>query len=275
MSNPTRLAALRSFGLYRRLVAARLRSQWQYRTSFFLNLGATFAITFVDFLVVLVLFRHIPSLRGWTVEEVAFLYGLSGIGFAVADMVVGHIEETHVLIRSGQFDVLLVRPAGTLLQVVAGDLALRRLGKALQAGAVLAYAVAALDLAWTPDRFVLAAVAVAAGAVIFASVWILGACIVFWTVEGSEFSNAFTYGGSLLTSYPLNVFGPWLRRLLAYALPLAFVTYFPGLYLLDRPDPLGLPRVMQFLSPAVAALLFALATSLWRVAVRHYRSTGS
>jgi ABC-2 type transport system permease protein len=78
-----------------------------------------------------------------------------------------------------------------------------------------------------------------------------------------------------MTSYPLNIFGPWLRRMFAFVIPLAFVTYFPGLYLLDKPDPLGFPTAFQLLAPAVA-LAFAAATGLaWRTAVRHYRSTGS
>ena len=42
-----------------------------------------------------------------------------------------------------------------------------------------------------------------------------------------------------------------------FVIPIAFVAYFPSLYLLDKDDPLGLPAALQFASPvvAVAALL--------------------
>jgi ABC-2 type transport system permease protein len=56
--------------------------------------------------------------------------------------------------------------------------------------------------------------------------------------------------------------------------PLAFVAYFPALYLLDKPDPLGLPRVLEFSSPVVAVITAAAAGLVWRFAVRHYRSAG-
>jgi len=66
-----------------------------------------------------------------------------------------------------------------------------------------------------------------------------------------------------------------LRRALAFVVPLAFVTYFPGLYLLDKPDPLGYPRWFQLVGPLVTAAYLVAAGAIWRFAVRHYRSTGS
>ena len=93
-------------------------------------------------------------------------------------------------------------------------------------------------------------VMVPAAIVIFSSVWVVGGCLAFWTTDGGEFSNAFTYGGNFLTQYPIDILGVWLRRFLAYIVPLAFVCYFPALYVLDKPDPLGLPGIVEFLSPS-------------------------
>ncbi len=261
--------------LYRRLVGARVRAQLEYRASFVVNLVSTFFITAGDFLVIAVLFEHLPLLAGWSLPEVGFLYGVSGIGFALADLVIGHIEQTSELIRTGQFDVVLLRPAGTLFQVVASDFALRRIGKALQSGVVLVVALAALDVPWDLPRVAMTVAIAISGAAIFSAVFILGACVTFWFVGSSEFSNAFTYGGQSMSQYPLNVFGPWIRRLLAYVIPLAFVAYLPGLYVLDKPDPLGLPTVLRYLSPLVAVVSLLVARAAWHYAVRHYRSTGS
>jgi ABC-type uncharacterized transport system permease subunit len=66
----------------------------------------------------------------------------------------------------------------------------------------------------------------------------------------------------------------WLRRLLAFVIPMAFVAYFPALYVLDKPDPLGLPRFLQFLSPLGAITAAVVAGAAWRTAVRHYQSAG-
>ena len=263
-----------SLALYVRLVGAQVRSQLQYRLSFTLDLVGTFLISFLDFLAVLVIFHNVARLSDWSVREVAFLYAASSISFALTDLAIGHLDLFPRKIRDGSFDVLLVRPRGTLFQVIASDFALRRLGKAAQGAFVLAYALSALHVHWTAGRVAILVAMLPAGAVVFGSVWVIGACLAFWTTEGGEFTNAFTYGGNFLTQYPIDIYSAWARRFLAYLVPMAFVCYFPALYVLGKPDPLGLPRVLQFLSPVVAAVAAAVAGVVWRGAVRHYRSAG-
>lgn len=260
--------------LYMRLVRARIRSQLQYRTSFALDVVGVFLISFLDFAAILVLFANVPRLGEWSVAEVALLYAMSGLAFALTDMVIGHLDELPVHIRDGSFDVLLVRPRSTLFQVVTSDFQLRRLGKAAQALLVLAYAVSHLDIEWSLGRTALLAGSIVSAAFIFAAVWIVVICIVFWAVEGRETAAAFTYGGQFLTQYPITLYDAWLRRLMAYALPMAFVAYFPALYILDKPDPLGLPEWLRFAAPVVAAIAALVARFAWRAAVRHYRSAG-
>ena len=44
------------------------------------------------------------------------------------------------------------------------------------------------------------------GVVIFASVWVIGGCLAFWTTDGGEFTNAFTYGGNFIAQYPIDIY---------------------------------------------------------------------
>jgi ABC-2 type transport system permease protein len=170
--------------------------------------------------------------------------------------------------------VLLVRPRSALLQVFASDFAVRRLAKALQGGAVLVYALSALHVHWTLARVLFLLLSIPAGMVIFGSVWVVGACLAFWTTDGGEFTNAFTYGGNFMAQYPIDIYSVWLRRFLAYVVPLAFVCYFPALFVLGKDDPLGLPRFLEVASPLVALAAAGVAGVVWRFAVRHYRSAG-
>src|SRR6185437_3775096 len=104
--------------VWSRLVGAGIRSQLQYRMSFALDFLGSFLIAFLDFLAVLVIFHNTPRLAEWSVHEVAFLYALSSICFALTDLAIGHLDLFPQLIRDGNFDILLVRPRGTLLQVI-------------------------------------------------------------------------------------------------------------------------------------------------------------
>jgi ABC-2 type transport system permease protein len=267
--------ALRVFTIYRRLIGARIRSQLQYRLSFWLNLVGTALISFLDFAAILVLFYQVDALGDWSVAEVGVLYGISCASFAIADMIFGHLDQLPEMIRMGDFDQVLVRPLGSLLQVISADFALRRLGKLGQGGVVLALALAYADVDWTPARAAMLVVAIAAGVAIFAGIWVALSTVVFWLIDSHEAVNAFTYGGNFLAQYPVNIFGPWLRRLVIYLIPLAFVAYFPALFVLDKEDELGLPAAFQFASPLVAVVAGIAGWALWRVAVRRYRSVGS
>ena len=263
------------FGVYRRLVGARIRSQLQYRLSFALNTLGTTMISFVDFAAILVIFGRIDALGEWSVGEVAFLYAISSVTFGLADLVIGHLDLLPLMIRQGDLDVLLARPLGSLFQVVSSDFALRRLGKVFQGLAVLGYALATVQIDWTAGRAAMLALMLVTGVVIFCGIWVAFASVAFWVVDSTEVANAFTYGGNYMAQYPVNIFGAWLRRFVIFVVPLAFVGYFPALYVLGKEDELGLPSALQFASPLAAAVSVAGGWIVWRAAVRRYRSTGS
>jgi ABC-2 type transport system permease protein len=53
------------------------------------------------------------------------------------------------------------------------------------------------------------------------------------------------------------------------------MVYYPSLYFLDRPDPLGLPGFMPFLAPLAGAAALLVAFTFWNIGVRRYTSTGT
>jgi len=265
---------LDGLGLWGRLTGARIRAQLQYRTSFTLDVLGNFLLSFLDFAVILVIFSNVPQLGGWSVAEVALLYGIACLSFALADLLVGELDQFPQLVRDGGFDLVLIRPRGSLFQVVTANFQLRRVGKIVQALAVLVLALGLLDIVWTLERAAMLVVMIPAATVLFVSVWVAAICIVFWTVEGRETANAFTYGGNFLTQFPFDIYDRWLRQLLIYVVPLAFISYLPAAFLLGKPEPLGLPSWLGLLSPLVAAAAALAAGSIWGRAVRHYRSAG-
>jgi ABC-2 type transport system permease protein len=247
----------------------------QYKASFVLATVGTFAVNFVEFGAVLVLYGRIPDLAGWSFGEVAMLWGMSAVSFALADMFATGFDLLPDTIRLGTFDRVLIRPLGAFFQTLASSLTLRRVGRIAQGVVVFAIGQSQLDLHWTADRVAMLVLALASGGVIFFAIFLLGAAYAFWTVEGREVMNTFTYGGTTMASYPLDIFHDWLRRLATFILPLAFVNYYPALYILGRPDPLGLPAATGWLAPVAAAATCAAAACAWSAGVRHYQSTGS
>jgi ABC-2 type transport system permease protein len=264
-----------SLTLYVRLVGAQLRGQMQYKVSFMLALLGSFLSCITEFGVVLVLFNRVPLLAGWSLPEVALLYGISGVCFAVAETIAAALDDFGVYIVRGTFDRVLIRPRGALFQVLSEDFALRRLGRIAQATLVLTIALRLLDVEWTLDKIAVLASSLLSGTIIFFCIFVLGATFCFWTVQGKEATHIFTYGGHAISGYPMDIYIGGVRRFFTFVVPIAFVNYEPALFLLGRPDPLGLPDGTRLLSPVAAVLMSIVAAFGWRQGVRHYQSTGT
>ncbi|MGW0821466.1 ABC transporter permease [Streptomyces sp. NPDC002845] len=260
---------------YRMIAAMWIRSTMAYRASFAMTVCADFAVTAFDFAAIWLMFSHVDELGGYTLPEVAFLYGLTSTAFGLADLTLGSMERLGRRVRDGTLDTLLVRPAPVLAQVAADRFALRRVGRITQGLVILGYAVSRLDIDWIPLKMAMLPMTLLSGSVIFMAVFVAGAAFQFVAQDASQVQNSFTYGGNTLLQYPPTVFGADLLRGVTFVLPLAFVNWLPALYVLGRPYPLDLPGWVAFTPPLVGAGCCVLAGLAWRAGLRSYRSTGS
>jgi ABC-2 type transport system permease protein len=261
--------------LYCLLAWTWVRAAAQYPVSMVLLALATGVVTALDLAAIALLFARAPRIGGFTATEVMFLYGTSGLSFALADILMGTAERLGEHVRRGTLDAMLVRPVSPLIQIATEDFSPRRLGKLIPTSVVLFVVLPRLDVDWTPSRALLVPIMIISGVAIFGALWVLTGAVQFVVIDGHQASKAVTYGGGFLTQYPLSIFGRDAVRALTFVVPLAFVNWLPALHVLDRPDPAGLPPALRFASPAVALLLCAVAALAWRAGLRHYRSTGS
>ena len=262
--------------LYRLFVLSRLRAQLQYRGSFLMMTVITFFGLLAEFLAVLILFNRFGELAGWEVGEVAFLYGIASVSFGLAEMFGAGFDVFPEMIRRGEFDRVLLRPRSAFFQILSADFQLRRIGRISQGSLALGLAFAWASPEWSPAKMLYLPAMLACGMVIYISFFVLGATLCFWTVESVEVINVITHGGTEFASSPLPIYHLLMQRFFTFVVPLAFVSYFPSLYLLDRPEAADWPLALLVLSPFAAAALIALVARVaWSVGVRHYRSTGN
>lgn len=179
-----------------------IRAGMTYRTSFVVTVFGNLLLSGLDFVGILLMFSQVDSLGGWTLPEVAFLYGLSVTAFGITDLLLGSSEVLGTRIRDGSFDTLLVRPVPVLAQVAADQFPLRRFGRVIQGSLVLGWALFAVDVDWTAPKALLVPVMLVSGAVIFGAIFVAGAAFQFLAQDAAQVQNAFTYGGTTLLQYP-------------------------------------------------------------------------
>ena len=252
-----------------------IRAALTYRTSFVILTLTNLVMSSLDFVAIVVMFTNIDSMAGFSIAEIAFLYGGTSLALGVADLLLGNIERLGTRIRMGTFDAMMVRPVPLFAQSCADEFSLRRLGRIAQGAAIFGWSIAVLPVDWSPAKVLMLPYLVVCGTLIFVALFTLGAAFQFWSTDGSEVANAFTYGGNTMTQYPLTIYPPQVVKVLTFLVPVAFVNWYPSLFVLDRPDPFGLPSELQFASPVAAGVLCLLAWWAWHSGVRRYRSTGS
>jgi ABC-2 type transport system permease protein len=266
---------MHALGLYRRYAVISLRGQLQYRASFVMTTIGAFLLTGTEFVAIWALFDRFDHVRGWTLPEIALFYGLISIIWAVCDSIGRGFDVFATTIKSGDFDRLLLRPRSTVLQLLGHELTLRRVGRLVQGLAVLGYAIAAGSIDWSFARAALLVASIACGVCAFLGLLVLQATMAFWTVESLEVWAAFIYGGVTMSQYPLAIYRSWFRKLFTYAVPIGCVSYYPGVAILGRADPLGAPAFVGWISPLAGPVFLIACLQVWRLGVRHYRSTGS
>jgi ABC-2 type transport system permease protein len=264
-----------SLHLYRRYIGISFRSQMQYRASFFMRSVGHFLVTASEFLGFAALFQRFGQINGWTLPQMGLFYGIISMSFAITEAGQRGFDVFPNLIKSGDFDRILLRPRSAAFQVMGQEFQLMRVGRFMQALLVLIWSAWRLQMPWTPANLMLVLLAIAGGVCLFSGLLVLQATMCFWTTESLDIVNCTTYGGVETAQFPVTIYRPWFRAIFTFVIPLATINYFPIHALLNLTDPLGSTRWIQWLSPLAGMVFLLVSLQFWRFGVRHYTSTGS
>jgi ABC-2 type transport system permease protein len=253
-------------------MSIQFRSQLQYRASFWLLTLGQFFVPFSVFAGLVFMFERFGQVRGWSFGEVALIFGVIHMAFSLSECFARGFDSFSTLVAGGDFDRLLVRPRSTALQVIGAKFEFTRFGRLLQSGIVLVWALSSLPIEWSAAKAFTLLFMMASGVCIFTGIYILGATLCFWTIQGLEVVNVFTDGGREMAQYPINIYEKWVKTFFTYVIPFGCVNYLPLLYVLGKTE----GSAAAYMILPLAGVLFLLPCLLvWRIGVRHYRSTGS
>jgi len=256
--------------LYLKFFSIHLKSQMQYKVSFFLTFFGQFIVSFSAFLGIYFMFSRFNSVEGFTYQQTLLCYSAVLMAFSFAEMFFSAFDVFPSMLGNGQFDRALVRPRNVVFQVIAMKIDFTRLGLFAQAVLVLCYAIPASGVIWTWERILTLFLMVICGGAVFSGLFIIYAAFSFFTVDGLEFMNILTYGGREHGRYPFSIYGEGVLKFLTYVIPLALFQYYPLLFLLGRETGL-----IYMLAPIISLLFLIPCYIFFRIGLRWYKSTGS
>jgi ABC-2 type transport system permease protein len=259
---------LRLFGLYFSQYA---KARLEYRLDFFSSVFASFLGTAAAFGFLLIVFLRVPAVRGWTFEEMVFLYGFSLIPLGVFNVLSWNLYlfSDRYLIE-GRFDRVLVRPVNSVFQVLFEAFRLESLQESVTGFAAVVWASRRMGLSFSAFDVALFVLWTFCGAAIYLAIFIGLTATSFWIEDRigivPPVFNLMQFG-----RYPLTIYDGWIRFTLSFVIPFAFASFYPVVHFLRRGE-----FAREFWGvPLVAALCLAIALAVWNRGVRRYHSTGS
>ncbi|MCD7994042.1 MAG: ABC-2 family transporter protein [Clostridia bacterium] len=256
--------------LYCRYFSIQLKSALEYKVSFLLTALGQFLVSFAGFLSVFFMFQQFHAVDGFTYQQVLLCFSVVLSAFSIAELFAAGFKGFSHVVSNGEFDRIMLRPAGTLFQTFASRIEFSSVGRLLQAAIILAYAVHTSGIRWTLREAFLLLFMILCGTFLFMGLYIIYAALCFYTIEGLEFMNIFTDGGREFGRYPASIYGSSILKFLTFVIPLACFQYYPLLILLGKSR-----RFLYAAAPVSCLVFFALCCLFWRVRVNRYTSAGS
>jgi ABC-2 type transport system permease protein len=265
----------RSLELALVLAAAYIRGQMEYRFNFVLLVVMGLVYQLTGFVFIWVLIARFTDLGGWTLGEIAFLYGLRLLVHALRGICFGNVgREMEWLVRFGEFDRMLVRPMSPLVQVAVKRIPINDFGNLIGGLGVFVVASKSVAVDWSPAAIAFLVLAVLGGCLVEAALELALAAVTFRTVRAHALFALVNDVNNRFGSYPLHIFGDLARFVLTFGVPVAFIAYLPATVLLGRTGELSVHPALAYGAPLVGATMFVVAYLFWRSQIPHYQSSG-
>jgi ABC-2 type transport system permease protein len=237
----------------------------QYRLEFCMEMLMALFWSATALVPLYVLFSMRDGVAGWSAHETLIVVGFFTLQKGVLSSVIQpSLAQAVEHIRKGTLDFLLLKPADAQFMLSTSKLELAHLVDVAAGLGIIAWALAQLPGRVTFGACALASLLLLCGLLILYAIWILVVSLAFRVVKIDNMNYLFV---SLFEAarWPSSVFRGALALFFTFVIPLALMTTYPALALLDKASS---RHVLTAL--CVAAALLTISRWVWRRSLRSY-----
>jgi ABC-2 type transport system permease protein len=248
-----------------------LKMRLAYRVDFTVDLAANLFAIGVQLATLAVIFSKVPALKGWSFEQVLFIYGFSLLPLGLFNLISINIYRfAEHYIADGNLDRVLLRPVNPLAQVLFESFNVSGLNELLLGTGIMVVSGSRLGLELGPLDVLVFLVLVPSAALVYVAVFLGLTAVSFWHEDRMGLAPPI-YNVIRFARYPLTIYGRGVQAFLTFVLPFAWVAFMPAGWFVGGPE----LRMWALMTPVVALLVMTLAYSVWRAGLKRYASTGS
>lgn len=262
-----------TWDLFMKLVRFQIKEKREYRGDFWLGVLAQMVNYAASYIIIWLFLQRFESIAGWKWPEIALLYSLGLFTYALgASFSYVQMRDLEGEVRSGTFDSVLVKPLNPYLYVICRGFNVAYIAHLSVSSTVLIWSLNQLDIEWTVLRVLYVIGALISGAMIQCGLMtMVGACSFIWIRTGYLFSLFFRLKEFI--NYPISVYHTAIQALLIFIVPLAFVNFFPGAFLLQK-EAVLISQWGTWAAPLVGPIILGLGYWLWMACVNKYQGAG-
>lgn len=241
----------------------------EFRSHFLLHNLISFTWAVLVMMVFFFIYRHVPVINGWRLEEILLLTAI----YFLVDRIFDSFFEINFdnfvpLVNTGQLDGILTKPVSSQFFVSLRQFSFAMLFSNLTMIGVIIYLCQRYFSPVFWWEIIIFLVLLFCSAIITYSLWFMTLMPVFWWGRVDNLQHLFRPFHQLCR-VPIDIVGRF-RPLFTYIIPLAFVATIPTQSLTGK---LFYPLIIYAIFAAI--FLLWLSHRLWRFSLKHYTSASS
>lgn len=259
----------RYWKIYKTFFVTSFARELEFRANFFAKILQNMVWMSFFVLILLVVYRNTNSVAGWgrgqsfILAATIFLMTSFGTAFFMS------IMEIPQHVRQGTLDFIVTKPIDTQFWISSRKFNFDKAGTMFAGIVMLIIGVIQSNLAPSLVDWAAYVVLIGASLAIYYSVSLILMTTGIWLVR---VDNLWVLTETLtdISRFPIDIYGPSIRQVLTFVVPMAFIATIPATQLVQ-----GASGSMVALGLLWAAIFLTLSRLFWRFALRHYTSASS
>jgi len=263
---------LKRYGrLYKVFATQFIKSLMQSKVDFIIGLLGFFLSQASGIVFLMLVFKQIPDLHGYSFNQLIFIYGFAQIPRGIDHLLTDNIWMLAMrLVVRGDFDRFLLRPINLFFQLICDRFQADAIGELIVGFALVIISISNGTVHITPVNIILFFVSMIAGTVIYTSIKLIFASLAFW-IKDSIGILQMGYNFSDFAKYPISIYAKPIRILLTWIIPFAFVAFYPASFFLAKMNAIysiGIEVLIAIIAWIISYGVFQRGTNV-------YESTGN
>ena len=261
----------RMLKMHRIFIAQDLKKMMEYKIDFLTGAFSLLLTQAFNIAFLWIIFSQIPQLKGWSYDEIVFIYGFSLLPKALDHLFTDNLWMVgYSIVAKGDFDKYLTRPLNPLFTVIVEKFQVDALGELVVGIALIASTLTKVSIQWSVLNVILFFMIMPFAMLIYTALKTLTAALAFWLKRSGQITHV-VYMINEFAKYPTTIYNSFIKTAITYIIPFAFTAFYPASYFLTGENILfniGMPVLMSL-------ILMTIAVLVWNKGVSVYESAGS